>query len=212
MRVITMASRKGGAGKTTIASHLAVEAVRCGQGPVAIIDTDEMAGLRKWWQARTAETPVLVDLAGGVAKTLEALRGQGFKLVFIDTPPALTQDATDAVLAADLVLVPVQPSPDDLRAIGGTVSLANTAKRNFIFVLNRVKKRVRLTAEAAVALSQYGPIAPVHLGDRTDYAGAKTGGLTAPEVDPVGPAAGEVAGLWTYVENSLGLKREAGRA
>lgn len=211
MRVITMASRKGGAGKTTIASHLAVEAVRCGQGPVALIDTDDMVGLTKWWQARAAETPVLVELEGGVEKTLAALRQQGFRLVFIDTPPALTQHATDAVLHADLVLVPVQPSPDDLRAVGGTVSLANTAKRKFVFVLNRVKKRVRLTTEAAVALSQYGPIAPPHLGDRTDYAGAKTGGLTAPEVDPAGPAAGEVAALWTYVEANLGLKR-AGEA
>lgn len=207
MQVITMASRKGGAGKTTISCHLAVEAVRCGHGPVAMIDTDEMAGLKKWWQARSEETPVLVELEGGMEKTLAALKTQGFKLVFIDTPPALTQDAVEAVLHANLVLVPVQPSPDDLRAIGATVSLTTQTKRNFVFVMSRVKKRVRLTADAAVALSQHGPIAPAMIYDRTDYAGAKSGGLTAPEVDPKGPAAGEIAALWTYVENSLGLKR-----
>lgn len=207
MHVVTMASRKGGAGKTTISCHLAVEAVRCGHGPVAIIDTDEMAGLKKWWEARTADTPVLVAIEGDLTATLGALRKQGFKLVIIDTPPALTQTATDAVINADLVLVPVQPSPDDLRAVGGTVSLTKTAKRNMVFVLNRVKPRVRLTTEAAITLSQYGAIAPTTIGDRTDYAGAKTAGLTAPEVDPTGPAAGEVAALWAYVDGVLGVSR-----
>jgi chromosome partitioning protein len=47
MQIITMASRKGGAGKTTLTCHLAVEAEQCGNGPVAIIDTDDMAGLTK---------------------------------------------------------------------------------------------------------------------------------------------------------------------
>jgi chromosome partitioning protein len=207
MHVITMSSRKGGAGKTTISCHLAVEAGRCGHGPVAIIDTDDMAGLKKWWEARSGDTPVLVEIEKDLESTLAALKQQGFRVVFIDTPPALTEVATQAVLAADLVLVPVQPSPDDLRAVGGTVSLTRTAKRNMVFVMNRVKPRVRLTAEAAIMLSQHGPIAPSMLHDRTDYAGAKTGGLTAPELDPTGPAAGEVAALWAYVDGQLGVSR-----
>lgn len=207
MQIITMASRKGGAGKTTLTCHLAVEAERCGQGPVAIIDTDDMAGLTKWWHARSADTPVLAEIQGGVAATLEGLRVAGFKIVIVDTPPALTQDVTDAVMAADLVLIPVQPSPDDLRAVGETVSLVQQAKKPTAFALNRVKKRVRLTAEAAVALSQHGAIAPSMVHDRTDYAGAKTGGLTAPEVDPSGAAAGEIAALWAYVASRLGGPR-----
>lgn len=207
MQIITMASRKGGAGKTTLTCHLAVEAERCGHGPVAIIDTDDMAGLTKWWNERAAQTPVLAAVEGGMAATLKGLKKGGFKLVIVDTPPALTQDVTDAVMAADLVLIPVQPSPDDLRAVGETVSLVQQAKKPTAFALNRVKKRVRLTAEAAVALSQYGAIAPSMVHDRTDYAGAKTGGLTAPEVDPSGPAAGEIAALWAYVASRLGAPR-----
>jgi chromosome partitioning protein len=207
MQIITMASRKGGAGKTTLSCHLAVEAERCGYGPVVMIDTDDMAGLTKWWNARAASTPVLAAVEGGMAATLAGLKKAGFKLVIVDTPPALNQDVTDAVIAADLVLIPVQPSPDDLRAVGETVSLVQQAKRPTAFALNRVKKRVRLTAEAAVALSQYGAIAPSMVYDRTDYAGAKTGGLTAPEVDPSGPAAGEIAALWAYVASRLGAQR-----
>jgi chromosome partitioning protein len=139
--------------------------------------------------------------------TLEGLKKAGFMLVIVDTPPALTQHVTDAVMAADLVLIPVQPSPDDLRAVGETVSLVQQAKKPTAFALNRVKKRARLTAEAAVALSQYGAIAPSMVHDRTDYAGAKTGGLTAPELDPSGPAAGEIAALWAYVVSRLGAPR-----
>jgi chromosome partitioning protein len=207
MQIITMASRKGGAGKTTLTCHLAVEAERCGHGPVAIIDTDDMAGLTKWWHVRSAETPVLATVEGGMTATLAGLKEAGFMLVIVDTPPALTQNVTDAVIAADLVLIPVQPSPDDLRAVGETVSLVQQAKKPTAFALNRVKKRTRLTAEAAVALSQYGAIAPSMVHDRTDYAGAKTGGLTAPELDPSGPAAGEIAALWAYVVSRLGAPR-----
>jgi chromosome partitioning protein len=166
-----------------------------------------MAGLKKWWEARTGDTPVLVEIEQDLQSTLAALKQQGFKVVFIDTPPALTDVATQAVLAADLVLVPVQPSPDDLRAVGGTVSLTKSAKRNFVFIINRVKPRVRLTAEAAIALSQHGAVAPSMIFDRTDYAGAKSAGLTAPEVDPTGPAAGEIAALWAYVDGQLGVSR-----
>lgn len=209
MHVITIASRKGGAGRTTVASLMAVEACRCGYGPVAMLDTDEMGGLTKWWEARKAETPVLAEVAGGIAKTLAALKKRGFQLVVIDTASSSTKGTVEVMEHADLVLVPVQPSPDDLRAVGATLNLARSANRKFVFVLNQVKKRTRITADAAKALSRHGPLAPATLGNRTSYAEAKTGGLSAPEVDPNGPAAAEVAALWAYIEETLGLKREA---
>jgi chromosome partitioning protein len=58
MHVIALASRKGGAGKTTLASHLAVQAEATGAGPVALVDTDPQGGLAGWWNARTADTPI----------------------------------------------------------------------------------------------------------------------------------------------------------
>lgn len=60
MQVIVLASQKGGAGKTTTARHIAVEAERQGEGPVALIDVDPQGGLARWWNRRAAETPVFI--------------------------------------------------------------------------------------------------------------------------------------------------------
>src|SRR5215218_3442306 len=124
MRTIVIASRKGGAGKTTLASLLAVEAARAGVEPVAVIDLDPMRGLSLWWEARISDTPMLVAPDGGPAAALEAAKAAGADLVLIDTPPAAVPVVAEAMALADLVLLPVQPSPHDLRAVGATVDLA----------------------------------------------------------------------------------------
>ena len=205
MRVIVLASRKGGAGKTTLATHLAVEAERAGAGPVGVVDTDLMHGLSHWWDARAAASPLLSRPLPTLAAGLGALRGQGVRLVFVDTPPALTSDVAISIQAADLVLVPVQPSPDDLRAVGVTVELVARARRPMVFVLNRTKPRVRMTSEAAINLSQHGTVAPVQVHDRASYAGAKTDGRVAQELEPDGLAAAEMSALWSYVHRRLEL-------
>jgi len=118
MFTIVLASRKGGGGKTTLASHLSVEAERAGFGPVAVIDLDPMGGLSGWWDARKAKTPALSHVGkGGLSTTLAALRDGGFQTVFIDTPPSVGAEVAEAIAVSDLVLVPCKPSPDDLRAV-----------------------------------------------------------------------------------------------
>jgi chromosome partitioning protein len=205
MRTITLASRKGGAGKTTLTCHLAVEAERRGHGPVGIIDTDDMAGLAKWWDAREAESPALARADPNLDVALSALRGRGCNLVLVDTPPAVSGTVAAAIAAADLVVIPVQATPDDLRAVGVTVQAAEAAGKPLLFVINRVKPRARLTADAAVALSQHGAVAPAFIFDRVDYAAAKIDGRTAPELEPDGRAAAEVAALWDFIANRVGV-------
>jgi chromosome partitioning protein len=205
MRVITFASRKGGAGKTTLATALAVEAWRSGAGPVGIVDCDPMQGMAQWWDARRhADEPILARPEPDIGAALKALKTNGVKLVLIDTPPAIDGAVAGIVAQSDLVIVPVRASPDDLRAIGSTVELVERAGKPLVFVVNAVKPRVRLTLEAVVALSQHGTVAPVQVADRTDYAAAKVDGHTAPETDPGGRAANEIAALWTYIEKRLG--------
>ena len=82
MRVLVLASQKGGSGKTTLSGHLAVQAERNGEGPVALIDTDPQGSLAQWWNEREADGPAFVQSSlQSLRDDLEALREQGFKLV-----------------------------------------------------------------------------------------------------------------------------------
>ena len=129
MRTIAVVSRKGGAGKTTIATALAVEAERQGHGPVAVLDTDPQGGLAGWWNAREATTPVFVEAVGDLRQTLAALADQGFTIALIDTPPQVSAAISAVIDVADLALVPVRPSPNDLRAVAATVDLVERSSR-----------------------------------------------------------------------------------
>ena len=91
MRVIAVASQKGGTGKTTLSGHLAVQAERAGNGPVALLDTDPQGSLSHWWNARAAEAPVFVETSiASLYEDLDRLRADGLGLAIIDTPPAIT--------------------------------------------------------------------------------------------------------------------------
>lgn len=205
MFVSVLASRKGGGGKTTLASHLSVEASRAGYGPVAVIDLDPMGGLSGWWDARKADTPALARVEDLLADTLAALQAGGYRTIFIDTPPSVGIEVAEAIAVSDVVIVPCKPSPDDLRAVGRTVDVITRGEKPMIFVINMTKPRTRLTAEAAVALSQHGTVAPTFVADRTDYAAAKTDGLTAQELEPNGKAAQEMRELWSYIARRAGI-------
>lgn len=204
MRVIVLASQKGGSGKTTLSGHLAVQAEISGAGPVALIDTDPQGSLSKWWNARAAETPAFVAARfDNLESDLDALRAQGFKTVIIDTPPAVTRAIAQVVSHADIVVMPTRPSPHDLRAVGATVEIAESHGKAMIFVLNAATSRAKITAEAAVTLSQHGTVAPVTLHHRVDYAASMTDGRTVMEYNANCASAKEVRGLWEYLQDRL---------
>ena len=201
--MLALASRKGGAGKTTLASHLAVQAQASGAGPVALIDTDPQGGLAGWWNARAASTPEWIEPAGGLPAAIAGCRAAGYRTLLVDTPPSLSETIAEVLALADLIVVPVQPSPNDLRAVGGTVELAAASGRPMVFVINRATARARITTQAAIALSQYGAVAPVVIHARVDFATSMTDGRTAVELDPASKSAGEVAALWAYLQTRL---------
>lgn len=225
MQVICAASRKGGGGKTNCSRHLAVAALRGGIGRVAILDLDPMRGLSRWWQRRpedgiellqlapsdlpidTHEQRTAAALAAAEALTgaIPLLRGQGYGLLVIDTPPSADRIVRLAVEASDLVVVPVRPSPDDLDAVGETADLVVATGRPMVFVINSATKRARLTGDAAIALSQHGTVAPAILHRSDAYAAAALDGLTVLEADPRGSPAQEVAALWAYVSKRAGV-------
>lgn len=211
MRVLVFASQKGGSGKTTLSGHVAVEAERQGAGPVALIDTDPQGSLAKWWNVREASAPAFMQCTfPNLLHDIERARSEGFRLVVIDTPPAVTRAIAEVVAMADLVVLPTRPSPHDLRAVGATVDIVESRNKPMVFVLNAANPRARITGEAAVALSQHGVVAPVTLHHRTDYAASMIDGRTVMEVNPKCKSALEVSELWVYLAERLARLEDEG--
>lgn len=204
MKVLAVTSQKGGTGKTTLSGHLAVQAGRAGRGPVVLVDCDPQGSLTSWWNLRQDETPVLVQTSlSKLADDLTALRDTGVQLVIIDTPPAITWTIVNVIKVADLVVIPVRPSPHDLAATGSTVDLIEGLDKPMIFVVNGASQRARITGEAAVALSQHGTVAPSIVHQRTDFAASMIDGRTVMELPRAQRSAGEIEMLWEYLDKRL---------
>lgn len=204
MRVIVFASQKGGSGKTTLSGHVAVEAERQGAGPVALIDTDPQGSLAKWWNVRKDPQPAFIQsVFSNLFEDLDRARDEGIRLVVIDTPPAVTRAISEVVAFADLVVAPTRPSPHDLRAVGPTVDIVEQRGKQLVFVVNAATPKARITAEAAIALSQHGTVAPTTVHHRVDFAASMIDGRTVMEIDPLCRSALEIAELWRYLEGRL---------
>lgn len=204
MRIIAVTSQKGGSGKTTITGHLAVEAARTSGEPVALIDTDPQGSLSDWWNERKNEEPAFAQATLATLDTdLNALRDEGIRTVFIDTPPAITGAIQAVVQKSDLIIIPTRPSPHDLRAAGKTVDLVERAGKPLVFVVNGATARARLTGQAAIALSQHGTVAPTILHNRQDFAASMIDGRTVMEASAGGKSAEEVTALWSYINDRI---------
>ena len=132
-----------------------------------------------------------------------ALQRDRVELVVIDTPPALLETIRAAIAVADLVFIPARPSPHDLRAAGVAVEMAEQAGKPFCFVVNGAASRSRIALEARDALAQHGPVAPVILHQRIDFATSMIDGRTVGELNPQSRSAQELTHLWNYVKGQL---------
>ncbi len=204
MRVIVFASQKGGSGKTTLAGHLAVQAALSGAGPVGLIDMDPQGSLAKWWNVRRSDEPAFIQsVFSNLYQDLAQARSRGFRLVIVDTPPAITRALTEVISVADLVVLPTRPSPHDLYAIGATVDIVESMDKQMVFVINDATPRARITSEMAVALSQHGTVAPITIHNRVDFAASMTDGRTVMETNSKGLASREISQLWSYIRDRI---------
>jgi chromosome partitioning protein len=204
MDILTIASQKGGTGKSTLTAHVAVAAAHAGAGPVAVVDTDPQGSLAAWWNQRAAETPLFAAVdVGRLTEHMTALQREGVNLVVLDTPPALLDTIRAAIGVADVVLIPARPSPHDLRAVGVIVEMAEAASTPFAFVVNGATPRTTIALQAVQALAQHGPVAPVILHQRIDFAGSMVDGRTVGEVNPSSRSAQEITDLWKYVYTQI---------
>jgi chromosome partitioning protein len=193
--VVTAAQQKGGAGKTMLVAMLA--AAWAGQGRVAAIDGDPQGSLARWGvlrEGRAGAPPITIrSLAGWrIAGELDRLR-RDYDLVLIDSPPQVDMDARQAVRAADLVLLPLQPSPPDLWAADGTIKLATEEHRRLALVLNRAPASSRLRALMEREIAERGlELLPTCFGNRAAYPNAFASGRGVTETAPRSVAAEEV--------------------
>lgn len=199
--VITVAQRKGGAGKTTLAAQLAVAWARQG-ARLALLDIDPQGSLAGWVDLRSARLGAsaigfdFAALPGWRAAQWIEDRARNSGLVVIDGPPHAETEAQIAVRAARLVLIPVQPSPLDLWATEATLKMARDERRRPLAVFNRVPPHSGLTDRLAAELTGAGaPIASTRIGNRVAFVRAMAAGLGVVENAGMSHAAAEIAAL-----------------
>ena len=200
-KIVTVAQQKGGAGKTTLVAHLAV-ALSDAKRRVALIDIDPQQSLTMWYQQREALFPdsdeelILNAISGWRTRSEVTKLARSYDVVLIDTPPHAEAEAKMAVRTADLVIIPVQPSPMDVWATMPTLELAAQERVPVLLVLNRVLARANLTEEMLPEIRHFGAkLARTRLGNRVAFAGALADGLGVSEMQPYGPASEEIQRL-----------------
>jgi chromosome partitioning protein len=215
MRTVMIAKQKGGVGASTVARELGVAAAAAGQR-VVFVDLDRQGTLRSWWNRRTSGETGAVNpgLATPepelLSAALDQLREARVDLCVIDTPPSVHKYLGTVMRLADLILLPVRPTTDDLDALPPVLDLVEEAGKPFAFVPTQVPPgRSRLYDDAIPVLAQRGRVSPP-LRIRTDFPVASATGKTAAEMSPKGKAAEETLALWRFVTADLAkIKKRA---
>lgn len=201
MTIFSIQNQKGGVGKTTLAIHISHALAQRGN-LVLLLDADPQGSARDWATARADKPPF--DVLGldrpTIHRDLPAI-AKNYNHVIIDGPPRVTDLARSAIAAADVVLIPVQPSPYDVWACQEVITLVNEAlvfKQNLksVFTINRKIVNTAIGRDVAEALAGYEvPLLKSQICQRVSFAESAATGQTVLETDPKGSAAAEINAL-----------------
>jgi|GEM_PF-35001 len=202
--VITVAQQKGGVGKSTLAAHLAVAFAQQGYSTM-LFDTDPQGTCTHWHaQRKTGDIGLIATSGWRLTRDLSMARDTN-DIIIIDTPPHAEMDIKVSVRAADLVLVPIQPSPADVWAVKETFNTISSESRQCMVVLNRVVHRANITHETRSKLEQLDiPVAETELGNRVLFAASMESGLTVLD-GFANPAQTEITNLVRGIASKLGV-------
>lgn len=207
MKTIVVANHKGGSGKSTLTVHLATTAEHAGYGPILLSDTDPQGTSGDWFNQRKRSglhTPLYAPLILSELQTrIQALSEAGAAYLFIDTAPSIGAVNADLLGVADLILIPLNPTPADLRALVKGLPLVRESGKPFSFVLARVRPNLKNNEGTALALEALGLVLPSRMHERVIYAETFAHGKTALEIEPKGVAAQELTTLWHAVKARL---------
>jgi chromosome partitioning protein len=203
--IVTLQNQKGGVGKTTLAVHIAAAYAMRGQN-VLLIDADPQHSALDWTAAREGSglEPMFTTVGlpkPTIHKEVDRLAAP-YDVVVIDGPPRVTDLARSAIMASDLVLIPVQPSPYDVWASAEVVSLVRDAAiykpaLKYAFTINRRIVNTAMGRDVLQALAEYDgvPVLSQTISQRVAFAESAATGRTVMETAPEGPAAREISDL-----------------
>jgi chromosome partitioning protein len=209
MPIVAVLNQKGGSGKTTLATNLAQASHKAGRRTL-LVDTDRQASARQWAGAReeghsSDGVPVVGLDVGPLERSVQAL-SRDYGWVFLDGAPNLEVLAAAAVKIANIVLIPVQPSPYDIWAAQEVVEMVKirhelTGSPRAAFVIARAIVGTQLAADVTDALAGYGlPIFRSRTYQRVLYANAAASGLGVVEAEPHSAAADEIRAILAELE------------
>ena len=196
--IIGLLNQKGGVGKTTLSVNLAASLARTG-ARLLLIDADPQGSALDWAAAREGES--LFSVIGFPRATIHkeiGKIGQGYDHIIIDGPPRVTDLSRSAIMASDVVLIPVQPSPYDIWSVDEIVKLTEEARvyrdnLKVTFVINRKISNTIIGRDVREALAAYTvPTLAAAVTQRVIFAEAVAQGRAVYELDPDGPAAAEI--------------------
>ena len=203
VKTITLVCQKGGPGKSTMATNLAVVAGR-GKNRVLLIDLDPQGTTAKWYDKRQAETPSVVTItATQLVEALKRASSANIDIVIIDTAGRDDQASSAAIKAADYCLVPCRPSPADMGDIQPTVEGLRRQEKPFAFVVTQTPASGFRIREAEAGLGHHGTVAPVPIVYRVAYQDALGNGEGVFEFEPEGKATREILALWHWINREL---------
>ncbi len=199
--IIGILNRKGGVGKTSLSTNLA-SALSLSGNRILLVDADPQESALDWQASREGETlfPVVGMAKPTLHKDIPEL-ARNYDHILIDGPPGINDVARSAMMACDLVVIPVQPSPYDVWAADETVKLLteitiyNDSLKG-LFVINRKIKNTALGRDVASALGDYPlTVAQTAITQRVVFAESAASGLSVLELAPEGPASKELNAL-----------------
>jgi chromosome partitioning protein len=217
MNVITLASRKGGAGKSTLTAHLSVFAQHQGHRCL-VVDADPQASLSLWHSRRVSDEPRLESAARGIERLVAHAIVQRYDWVFIDTSPTMWVVVQEAIRAATLVVIPARPGFFDIAAVRETAMAARKYNKPYAVVINAAPVKRDDKEAPAVALSRAElnrlaiPTWSGQISHRSGYMASLAAGASVSEIGPETVAATEMARLWSAIERSVEAINGAARA